>query len=99
MQQLGSVTNDDKTGCNFTCTEEQRISQTEDVTQVLQSKHVGVSQQRTHLRSDPLSYNVLVSHWPYVNFVPCSFSLRREKYTGRNECIDHMRSDESVRRS
>lgn len=31
QQQLGLMTNDDKTGRDFTCIEEKRISQTEDV--------------------------------------------------------------------
>lgn len=34
------MTNADKTGCSFTCVEAARISQREDIVQVLKSKHV-----------------------------------------------------------
>lgn len=34
------MTNADKTSCSFTCVEETRISQREDIVQVLKSKHV-----------------------------------------------------------
>lgn len=34
------MTNADKTRCSFTCVEEARISQREDIVQVLKSKHV-----------------------------------------------------------
>lgn len=45
------MTNDDKTSCNFTSVEELRISQREDIVQVLESKHFRVSQVNTHLLS------------------------------------------------
>lgn len=34
------MTNADKTGCSFTRVEEARISQREDIVQVLKSKHI-----------------------------------------------------------
>lgn len=50
------MTNDDKTSRNFTSVEEQRISQREDIVQVLESKHFRVSQVNTH------TADVLVFH-------------------------------------
>lgn len=48
---VGPMTNDDKTSSNFTCVEEQRISEREGVVQVLMCKHAHVSQVNTHLLS------------------------------------------------
>lgn len=49
--QVGPMTNDDKTSSNFTCVEEQRISEREGVVQVLMCRHAHVSRVNTHLLS------------------------------------------------
>lgn len=98
---VGLMTNDDKTGCNFTCIEKKRISQTEDATQVLKSKHAHVSQQRL-LNPTPTLFNTQCGSHVFqktagdILFLVSLLWLKREKNRySVYECSNHMRSNES----